>query len=185
MKRRKKAEQEKEGMMRQPLCLRALSEEEQHVIGSLVRSRTASIRLVERAKIIAFASEGKTIPQIVQELHLNENTVRKWFKRFEAQGLAGLEDAPRSGAPLRYTVENQALVFEVAATAPAKLDQPFHCWSLKRLHTYLKEEKGLTMKMSRIRQLLRAEGLRWRKQEGWFGERIDPAFAEKRGPLNG
>jgi hypothetical protein len=37
------------------------------------------------------------------------------------------------------------------------------------------------MKQSRIRQLLHAEGLRWRKQEGWFGERIDPQFAEKRG----
>jgi hypothetical protein len=25
-------------------------------------------------------------------------------------------------------------------------------------------------------------GLRWRKQKGWFGERVDPEFAGKRGP---
>jgi len=28
--------------------------------------------------------------------------------------------------------------------------------------------------------MLLAEGLRWRKQETWFGERVDPEFAEKR-----
>ncbi len=171
--------------MMPPLRLRELSPEEQRVIHTLVRSRTASIRLVERAKIIEQASQGQTIQEIARTLHLKEATVRKWFKRFAEQGLAGLEDAPRSGAPPRYTIENQALVLETAATAPGKFKQPFHCWTLKRLQTYLKEEKGLSMKVSRIRQLLHAEGLRWRKQEGWFGERIDPAFAEKRGRLNG
>lgn len=170
--------------MRQPLRLRALTEEEDHVIHTLVRSRTASVRLVERARIIEQASLGKTIPEIAVILQVGEPTVRKWFKRFDKQGLAGLEDAPRSGAPPTYTAENRAIVLEVAATAPSKLDQPFHCWSLKRLQTYLKEVKGLTMKQSRIRQLLHAEGLRWRKEEGWFGQRLDPQFAEKRGPSN-
>ncbi len=170
--------------MRQPLHLRELTAEEQRVLQSLVRSRTAPYRLVERAKIIEQASRGQSIPQIAQSMQLNEKTIRKWFLRFAEQGLAGLEDAPRSGAPSRYTIENQALILEVAATSPGKLNQSFHCWSLKRLQIYLKEEKGLSMKQSRIRQLLHAEGLRWRKQEGWFGERIDPQFAEKRGPSN-
>lgn len=39
------------------------------------------------------------------------------------------------------------------------------------------------MKRSRIGEVLVAEGLRWRKQEAWFGERPDPAFAEQRGRL--
>lgn len=171
--------------MRAPLKLRALTAEEERVIHLIVHSRTASVRLVERAKIIEQASQGQTIKQIVSMLQLADATVRKWFKRFEEHGLAGLEDAPRCGAPLTYTAEKRAVVLEVAATAPAKLAQPFHCWSLKRLQVYLKEEKGLTMQVSRIRQLLHAEGLCWRKQEGWFGERLDPAFAEKRGPSNG
>jgi hypothetical protein len=34
---------------------------------------------------------------------------------------------------------------------------------------------------SRISELLIAEGLRWRKPETWFGERVDPDFAAKRG----
>jgi hypothetical protein len=49
------------------------------------------------------------------------------------------------------------------------------------LAAYLHEAKGVLMKRSRISDVLVAEGLRWRKQEAWFGERVDPQFAEKRG----
>jgi hypothetical protein len=71
--------------------------------------------------------------------------------------------------------------------------------SLDRLEPYLNEEKGIAIKRSRIAELLIDEGLRWRTQEGWFGERatrekrekanspedkpIDPEFAQKRGRL--
>jgi hypothetical protein len=37
------------------------------------------------------------------------------------------------------------------------------------------------MQRSRIDEILLHEGRRWRKHETWFGERVDPAFAEKRG----
>src|SRR5215208_1055681 len=34
---------------------------------------------------------------------------------------------------------------------------------------------------SRIDEILLKAGLRWRRQETWFGARVDPEFAEKRG----
>jgi hypothetical protein len=52
---------------------------------------------------------------------------------------------------------------------------------LDRLQAYFHEQKGIRMKRSRIDEILLAEGLRWRTQETWFGERVDPDFAEKRG----
>ena len=66
-----------------PLRIRDLTEEELRVIAKLTRSQTASIRLVQRARIIQAASQGKTIAQISAELALNANVVRKWFKRFQ------------------------------------------------------------------------------------------------------
>jgi hypothetical protein len=33
------------------------------------------------------------------------------------------------------------------------------------------------MKRSRIDEILRNEGLRWRTQETWFGEWVDPEYA--------
>jgi transposase len=72
---------------------------------------------------------------------------------------------------------------QTALTPPVELGLPFGSWTLDRLVAYLAEVKGITMKRSRISEIFRYEGLRWRHQEGWFGERVDPDFAKKRGPL--
>lgn len=69
-------------------------------------------------------------------------------------------------------------------TSPAQLDQPFHFWMLDRLVVYLTQIKGIPIKRSRLSEIFRQEGLRWRHQEDWFGERVDPDFAEKRGHRN-
>jgi transposase len=39
------------------------------------------------------------------------------------------------------------------------------------------------MKRSRISEIFIDEGLSWRHEETWFGERVDPNFAQKRGAI--
>jgi transposase len=163
--------------------LRTLTPEEKAAIAKLARSRTAAAREVERARIILLASKGKRVPAIAQELELTEITVRAWLKRFNNEGLDGLADLPRSGRPATYSAEQVAEVIATALSDPQQLGQPFACWTLDRLETYLNEEKKIEIKRSRIDELLIAEGLRWRTQETWFGERVDPEFAKKRGSL--
>jgi transposase len=57
----------------------------------------------------------------------------------------------------------------------------YACWTLDRLEAYLNEVRGIAIKRSRIAEVLAKEGLRWRQEETWYGERVDPDFAEKRG----
>jgi transposase len=163
--------------------LKKLTAAEQSAIDKLVRARTAPARAVERARMILLAARGKRVPAIAQELDLTETTVRTWLKRFNAAGLDGLQDRPRAGRPVTYSPEQVAEVIATALTAPRQLNQPFACWTLDRLATYLNEEKQIAIKRSRIDEVLIAEGLRWRTQETWFGERVDPEFAKKRGAL--
>jgi transposase len=161
--------------------VRPLTHQERAVIERLAHSRTAPARQVERAKIIWLASQGQTVPAIAGRLRLHEQTVRDWLKRFNEAGLPGLGDRPRGGKPPTYTPEQVAEVVALALTAPQTLGLPFACWTLDRLQAYLNEQKGVAIQRSRISELLIAEGLRWRQQETWFGERVDPEFAEKRG----
>jgi transposase len=74
-------------------------------------------------------------------------------------------------------------VIAAALTDPRRLGLPFASWTLDRLAAYLLEHKGIAMRRSRIGEILLQEGLRWRRQETWFGERVDPEFTEKRGGL--
>jgi transposase len=137
---------------------------------------------VERARIIWLAQQGRRVPAIAAALRRTEPTVRLWLKRFNTTGLAGLADQPRAGRPPTYTPDEVGAVLAASLTDPQRLDLPFAAWTLDRLAAYVQEAQGIAMKRSRIDELLRAEGLRWRTQETWFGERVDPAFAEKRGP---
>lgn len=161
--------------------VRPMSAEETETIKRWAHSRTEPARLVERAHIIWQSHEGKTVPTIAAELRLSQPMVRLWLQRFNAEGLAGLQDRPRSGCPPTYMAEQVGEVIATALTNPTTLGLPFACWTLDRLAAYLSEVKGIAMKRSRIDELLLTEGLRWRKQETWFGERVDPDFAEKRG----
>ncbi|MGH2388680.1 MAG: helix-turn-helix domain-containing protein [Chloroflexota bacterium] len=184
--------------------MRELRGEEQEIIRKLAHARTAPARQVERACIMELASQGWRVPAIARKVRLHEQTVRAWIKRFNATGLSGLDDAPRPGRPATYTPEQVGEVVATALSDPQTLGLPFGEWTLDRLQVYLNEERGLPIKRSRIDELLIAEGLRWRAQETWFGERagrpgeadqpgstkmpereVDPDFAQKRGPSNG
>ncbi len=163
------------------LQVRELTEKEREIIQQSARSRIAAVRQVERARIIQASSEGQSVAEIATSLQLKAAKVRKWIHRFNEAGLSGLEDVPRAGRPATYSLEDVSEVIATALSDPQTLGLPFASWTLDRLQAYLNEVKGIGMKRSRIDDLLLREGLRWRQQESWFGERVDPDFARKRG----
>ena len=165
------------------LRVRSMTAEEVDTIQRLAHSRTEPARTVERARMIWLARQGQRVTAIAHELRLCQATVRSWLKRFNRRGLAGLQEATRLGRPAKYTPDQVSEVIATCLTTPPALGLPFASWTLDRLAAYLQEVKGLPIKRSRIDELLLREGLRWRTQETWFGERVDPAFAEKRGSL--
>lgn len=163
------------------LRLRGLVPEEEQEIDRLVRSRTAPVRLVERARIIDLARQGRRATAVAAAVGVSAPVARRWMERFNAHGVAGLVEGRRTGRPATYPPEAVGEIIAASLTEPDALGLPFGSWTLDRLAAYLHEERGITMKRSRIGEILAAEGLRWRQQETWFGERPDPAFAEKRG----
>jgi hypothetical protein len=79
-----------------------------------------------------------------------------------------------------YSADEKSTVIRTALTRPADLDLPFACWTLDRRVAYVSDH-GIAMRRSRISEILLDEGLKWRHDETWLGERIDPDFARKRG----
>ena len=169
------------------LKVRPLTTEERTELQRRAQSRTEPARVVERARLVWAVHRGERAPTVARRLGLGTDVVRKWVRRFNEEGMPGLADRPRSGRPVTYSTEQVAQVLATAVTDPQRLGLPFGCWTLDRLTTYLHErpaEAGgpLPISRSQLDRLLAGEGLRWRKEETWFGERVDPQFAEKRGP---
>ena len=169
------------------LHVRALTAEEHDKVERLARARAAPVRLVTRARIIQLAAAGWKVPAIAHDLDVSEKTVRLWLKRFEVEGLEGLEDAPRSGRPPTYRPDVTNQVIAKARRLPPKPAEgevpPTGHWTLDRLQAELAKD-GIPIKRSQIRRLLKAEHLKWQKPRTWL-ESTDPDFAEKRGPSSG
>jgi transposase len=159
-----------------------MTDAEAQALRELAHRRTAEARLRDRARICWLSHQGQRVAAIQAALGIADGTVRLWIVRFNAEGLDGLRDRRRGGRPATYTAEQVGEVVATSLTAPRELGLPFASWTLDRLAAHLNEDRGIAIKRSRIGEILQREGLRWRQQETWFGERPDPTFAAKRGP---
>ncbi|MCW2240501.1 helix-turn-helix domain-containing protein [Azospirillum canadense] len=162
------------------LRLRDLSDDEWADVQRIARSHTLGAGLVRRALIIVHSMGGLKAEQIASRMDLCGNTVRSWLNRFNARGLDGLKENVRTGRPPTYSAEQRSVVIAAALTRPSELGLPFAAWTLDRLVVYL-GERGIAMRRSRISEILLDVALKWRHEETWFGERVDPDFAKKRG----
>jgi transposase len=167
--------------------IRTLTDDDREKIERLVRAQSAPVRLVRRAQIIELAAQGLSVPAIAQHLGVSEKAVRRRLERFSGAGLAGLDDAPRSGRPRTYSADGYSHVVAKARGLPPKPQDgevPPTChWTLDRLQAELATE-GLPIQRSQIRRILTAEHIKWQKSRTWL-QSTDPDFAEKRGPSLG
>jgi transposase len=168
------------------LHVRSLTDDERTKIERLIHAQTAPVRLARRARIIALAARGLSVPAIAGQVQQSEACVRRWVERFNAAGLDGLDDAPRSGRPRTYPEDAYSRVIAKARALPPKPadvaegEVPPTChWTLDRLQSELAKE-GVPIKRSQIRRILKTEHLKWQKPRTWL-ESTDPDFAEKRG----
>lgn len=81
-----------------PIEVRPVTTEELNQLDELYR-RAKDVRVCSRVQMILLGAEEKmTAPQIAQIVRQDEQTVRRWIKRFNAEGVSGLFDEQKSGA---------------------------------------------------------------------------------------
>src|SRR2546421_592505 len=79
-----------------------LKPKERAVLEARLRAATTEQRQLLRIRIVLEAAEGTSTREIARELDTTPTTVSLWRGRFAREGLDGLEDLPRSGAPPIY-----------------------------------------------------------------------------------
>ena len=82
-----------------------LADEARTQLESLARAHSTPQALAFRCRLILRAAAPDQPPncQIATEMRCDRHTVRLWRTRYLAQGLTGLQDAPRPGRPRRFS----------------------------------------------------------------------------------
>lgn len=166
--------------------LRTVTAEEEAAIRKLAASRNQPAKLVQRAKVIAAMIEEPALTAGEAGLRAGYKRVGMgpmWVKRFNEQGLSGLDDRPRSGRRPTHPPEVRSALISLALQKPRSLGYPFELWTLERLQKAFAERYGVHLSDPTIWTWMDEEGFRWKRQQSWFHEaqRHDPEFVPQRG----
>ena len=113
-------------------------------------------RLRTRSQMVLLSAEQDlTVTEIAAIVRESDDTVARWLRRYRAEGLEGLKDAPRAGRPSAITAVYRSKLLAAVRRRPRSLDLPYSLWTLQRLIDYLAEETGQRVSIETMRQLLR------------------------------
>jgi transposase len=156
-----------------------LSPAERTVLTVPAHAARVAHRDVVRARIVLAADDGQPNGGIADDLGLHVDTVRKWRRRFAADGLDGLADLARSGRPRTFTPVQAAEVKTLACELPAESGVPLSRWSTADLAAQA-VERGIVdaVSASTVRRWLEADAIKPWQHRSWIFPR-DPDFATK------
>lgn len=156
--------------------VRPLSDQERRELKSGARREVG--RVSERMHAVLLSARGYEVGQIATMLEYDEATVRRWLERFEAEGLEGLQDRPRSGRPRSAGAVAQDSVRRALEAGPEACGhQGVALWTVVLLQTHLLVGLGLQLSRSSVRRLVHAMGYAWRRPRHVLPK--DPETASK------
>jgi len=147
-----------------------LTTEQQGILESWMKASTTEQRLVQRSKIILMAAKGMRTDAIAGALGIRTATVSKWRTRFAKDGLAGLEDGPRSGRRRKYDEATERRIL-------AKLDDPVPAGETVWTARLIVQELG-DVSIHHVWRIFRKHGIHLQRRHSWCIS-TDPEFAAK------
>lgn len=121
-----------------------------------VYQTTRDVRLHMRVQMVLLAVEQRlSAAAIAAIVRTNEETVRRWLKRWCAEGIEGLRDRPGGGAPAKITQVYEEQLLASVRLRPRSLGQPYSLWTLRRLADYMAEQTGIRIGYETVRQILK------------------------------
>ncbi len=130
-----------------------VTQRQHQLLQQIIRCKTNSYRLVQRAKLVLLAAEGMKNTTIGEQLQLTRTSVRQWRQRWlesaeqlqaaQVEGIsdseltqklvAVLSDEQRPGGPAKFSLEQIVQIVAVACEQPQSSRRPISHWTPKEL----------------------------------------------------
>lgn len=157
------------------LYVQPLDERERAELKRLARREVG--RVSERIRMILLSSKGYSVLQIADVFECDPSAIRAWIERFQAEGVKGLYDRPRSGRPRKAGVAAHEELRQTVVTQPSQLGYIFGFWTVVTLCSHLASRIGLKVSTATVRRVLWRLGYRWRRPRHTLPQ--DPAARDK------
>lgn len=119
--------------MRKPLFIRPLSDDERAVVQASLRSSDAFV--LRRCQIILASSNGLHAQQMADQVHCDDEPVRRAIKAFNTDGLSALQ--PRSSRPQHTRASlpdtTRARLGQIVRQSPRTFGKASSVWTLALL----------------------------------------------------
>ena len=165
-----------------------LSEKQHEILQIIVKSTTASFRLIQRARIILLSFERVRNEEIATQVGLSRKQVglwrRRWKQSFDA--LVSIEcrephavlrrtiddvlsDAPRAGAHGKFTAEQMTQIMAIACESPEQSGRPVDHWTHRELADEAKQ-RGIvpSISASQVGRYLAESDLQPHRSKYWL-----------------
>jgi len=166
--------------MSAPKFVRALRRSEKAEVRRLIR-KGSDARVVRRSQMVHLSSQGKKCGEIAELLGFTVPTVHRAIDEFNARGVDGLPDRPRSGRPPKVTERYVTCLKEAVRTSPMKLGYAFASWTLSRLREHLGRQCGVVLHPGYLSRLMARHGIVYRRPRHVMGHlRDEREYDEKK-----
>jgi transposase len=124
-------------------------------------ARRALGRVAERIHYVLLFSRGYAVEQIATLYQVDPRTVLTWVERFEADGVAGLDDRPRSGRPRLACAAAQAEAIHCLEGSPRDTGVERTTWTRRLLGRHLGERFHCWLSNSSVTRLIHRLDFSW------------------------
>lgn len=117
--------------------------------------RSEESRYHHRLHAILLVARGMTARQVAELLGDAPRTVQYWVKRFQDQGLTGLEDSNRPGRPARLTHQQLAQIAAALPRDPKIVGVAADSWDGHALSDYVRHRYRVSLGVRQCQRVLR------------------------------
>ena len=156
--------------------VRTPTQQEHHELQRMTQQEIG--RIAERARMILLSGRGFTVQRIMAVFEVVDETLYKWFDRFDAEGPQGLYDRDRSGRPPEIDDEAQAEIERLLERSPLEEGYDFTTWTTPLLRSHLRARMGIEVSEATVRRTLHRLEFVWRRPR-WQIDYQDPRYEER------
>jgi len=154
-----------------------LSESELELVAKAIKTdKRPEVR--QRGMGLRLLHEGHAAKEVAQVMSVSQPVVYDWHHRWQANGLEGLANRPKSGRPRKADHSYVERLEAVIEQDPQDFGYTFTIWTADRLRQHMEKETGTHLGPTKFRALLKENGFVYRRPKHDLTDLQDPQARE-------